>query len=627
MKNNKLIYTFLLSFFLSIFMFTENNAQNIFTGDVLLENQAQINAFGANNYTEITGNLVVKEDGNQDITDLSSLITLTKIGGLLEIHRNRSLINLNGLDNITSVENILILQNPLLTNMDGLKSITAVNGFITIESNIVLKNVSGLANVTSIGSDLKIVGNGVLRHIDGLSKIITIGGSLSIHHSDITNLDALGNIISIGGDLSIIDNRFLNYFCALSPLLDGGGLAGAYNVSGNFRNPTMAEIIADGICDPSTACFRDVLLSTQAEVDAFSCTEITRNLEIIAVDFDITDLTPLLTLTSIGGDLIVSGIQATSLNGLNNITYVGGDLWIDQNYNITNIDELSSISVIGKDIYFGTNIALLNVDGLIGIKAVNGELAFYRNNALTNIDGLQNITSISDTLLLYDNSFPNLDGLKSLKTIGADCEINRNHNLENIDGLSNLTSVGGNIYIHNNPSLTSIDGLSNLTSVGGNLRVTANTLVDRFCGLFSLLNGGGLAGTYSVSFNLTNPTMAEIIAGGSCLPSAVEVNSSEPISFELSQNYPNPFNPTTTIKYSLPYLGTENPAHPAGGFQSVKLIVYDVLGKEVAALVNELQGPGNYKVHFDGSNLSSGVYYFQLKSGDFIKTMKMILIK
>ena len=90
--------------------------------------------------------------------------------------------------------------------------------------------------------------------------------------------------------------------------------------------------------------------------------------------------------------------------------------------------------------------------------------------------------------------------------------------------------------------------------------------------------------------------------------------------FSLEQNYPNPFNPSTVIKYSIPNAGK-------GEAPNVKLVVYDILGSEVATLVNEKQAAGNYEVKFDASNLSSGVYFYQLQSGGFLKSRKMLLLK
>ena len=99
--------------------------------------------------------------------------------------------------------------------------------------------------------------------------------------------------------------------------------------------------------------------------------------------------------------------------------------------------------------------------------------------------------------------------------------------------------------------------------------------------------------------------------------------------FQLEQNYPNPFNPSTTIKFSIPNVGAEHvqPLH-------VLLKVYDLLGREIATLVNEEKSPGNYEVKFDpdksgqaGANLPSGVYFYRLTAGSFSQTKKMLLMK
>jgi Secretion system C-terminal sorting domain len=97
-----------------------------------------------------------------------------------------------------------------------------------------------------------------------------------------------------------------------------------------------------------------------------------------------------------------------------------------------------------------------------------------------------------------------------------------------------------------------------------------------------------------------------------------------PTDYYLSQNYPNPFNPTTAIKYSIP---SSNVILNGVKNLNVKLIVYDILGREVKTIVNEVKQPGNYEVVFDGSNLSNGIYYYQLKADNFNKTKKMVILK
>jgi hypothetical protein len=93
------------------------------------------------------------------------------------------------------------------------------------------------------------------------------------------------------------------------------------------------------------------------------------------------------------------------------------------------------------------------------------------------------------------------------------------------------------------------------------------------------------------------------------------VETETPDEFALMQNYPNPFNPSTTIKFEI--------ARPS----DVKLAVYTSDGREVAVLVNERREAGSYQVKVDGSNLSSGVYFYRINAGDFVQTRKLVLLK
>jgi hypothetical protein len=98
-----------------------------------------------------------------------------------------------------------------------------------------------------------------------------------------------------------------------------------------------------------------------------------------------------------------------------------------------------------------------------------------------------------------------------------------------------------------------------------------------------------------------------------------KIGSEVPKEFLLYQNYPNPFNPVTKIKFDIP------PSKGARGMTSI--IIYDILGREVATLVNEQFNQGTYEVEWDGSNYPSGVYFYKLDAGEFTDTKKMILIK
>jgi len=95
----------------------------------------------------------------------------------------------------------------------------------------------------------------------------------------------------------------------------------------------------------------------------------------------------------------------------------------------------------------------------------------------------------------------------------------------------------------------------------------------------------------------------------------VEYVEQVPTEFSLSQNFPNPFNPSTKIKYSVPQSS------------NVVIKVFDVLGNEIETLVNEEKTSGTYEVTWYAEQLPSGVYFYQLQAGEYIKTKKMLLLK
>lgn len=99
-------------------------------------------------------------------------------------------------------------------------------------------------------------------------------------------------------------------------------------------------------------------------------------------------------------------------------------------------------------------------------------------------------------------------------------------------------------------------------------------------------------------------------------PTLINTSLNEiPSEYKLEQNYPNPFNPVTTIDFQLPK------------DVNVKIKVYDVSGKEIKTLIDEFKQAGSYNISFDGSNLSSGVYFYRIEAGDFVQTKRMVLLK
>ena len=162
-----------------------------------------------------------------------------------------------------------------------------------------------------------------------------------------------------------------------------------------------------------------------------------------------------------------------------------------------------------------------------------------------------------------------------------------------ISGNNIFAGTDGGVFLstNNGSSWNSVNsGLTN-TIVSG-LAISGNNI---FAGIW----GGGV----------WRRSLSEMITG------IENKQNNLPTSFSLQQNYPNPFNPITTINYSI----------SQASFVTIK--VYDVLGKEVATIVNGNKPVGNYSVEFDASKLVSGIYFYRLQAGNFTETKKLILIK
>jgi len=133
-----------------------------------------------------------------------------------------------------------------------------------------------------------------------------------------------------------------------------------------------------------------------------------------------------------------------------------------------------------------------------------------------------------------------------------------------------------------------------------------------------------------VEFDENDNYVQTITAGNLQVPRSIAFEQLNPVTsvdnvitvaeFELEQNYPNPFNPTTKIKFTIPNVVSSFSLRTT-------LVIYDVLGNQVATLVNEEKAAGNYEVNFNAKKLTSGIYFYKLTAGNFTVNKKMILLK
>ena len=187
-----------------------------------------------------------------------------------------------------------------------------------------------------------------------------------------------------------------------------------------------------------------------------------------------------------------------------------------------------------------------------------------------------------------------------------------------INGIYKTTNAGINWFSSHNDNTGDIyfvnantgfglcwNGIVKTTNAGVNWILQNSTFTELLSIMFYDVNTGYAAGKNGIVVKTTN--------GGSVFVS--QISSNVPDKYSLNQNYPNPFNPTTNIRFDLPKSG------------SVKLVVFDALGREVATLVNEKLAPGTYEVDWNGSGYPSGVYFYKLFTNEYVDVKKMVLIK
>jgi hypothetical protein len=172
-----------------------------------------------------------------------------------------------------------------------------------------------------------------------------------------------------------------------------------------------------------------------------------------------------------------------------------------------------------------------------------------------------------------------------------------------------LCAKNGNTFVR--CSMSDVNGVYHLPSLPtGNLKIIVNRL--GFSNDSTTVNVTSSSNIDSINFNLFNNYTG-----------IKQITGVVPADFKLYQNYPNPFNPVTKIKFDV----AQHTPNPLSRGEMVTLKIFDILGREIITLVNEKLNPGTYEVTFDGSKYASGVYFYQLRTGDFVNVKRMVMIK
>lgn len=563
---------FLFTTFCLFFSFL-SFSQSCLPDENVFSTQVQIDSFPIlfPNCTEIAGHLRIEEELGGNITDLTPLSNLQKIGGHLMIGNSASLLTLAGLENIVQIDSNLIINLYLPTSGDfdlqGLMGLENIGGDLSIV-NTYLQSLNGLDNLKKVGGNFYIQqGNNFIENFNGLSSLDTIGGDISYFGSGVITFEGLENLKHIGGNLDVNYNSRIENFMGLNGLTTIGGRFNSYQNS------------------------------------------------------DLISLEGLENLSSIGGDLFFMETLFTNLDPLQSLNFVGSDIRIKSIYNLTSIEGLAGITHVHGDL----EIALKNIPNLSGLEnitAVDSSLVIIRCHDIENLNELSNISSVGkDVVIGANQKLINLNGLENISIIPQYLNLNTNHKLENIDGLQNVHTIGGDMLLWDNQKLTNVSGFSQLTSFNGTLEISYNLILQSldgldnfdYTGITDLIMIGNaelsLCATKPICDYLENdagPFTIEMNAEDCNTEAAIEAQCLVPTT-KISENivsiYPNPFD-------AIIHISSPN--------AKVRILeMQDISGKLIHNYTLEEEE------RLDFSNLVRGIYFIKMEINNRIVVEKV----
>ena len=577
-------------------------------GDVVISGDSISNLTGLNGLTFIGGNLSIQ--GNNALTSVTGLDDLAIIGGNLQIDSNASLTRLTGLNKIyaNSISDLVITNNGNLSTCD-VQSIcdylAAPNGNVVIHSN-----ATGCNSVSEVEEDCanNCLPDGIFitsqSQIDSFHIIYPecteIGGLVHIAGEVITNLNGLSPLTSVCGNMVIGDNFGANSF--LSSLT---GLDSLVTIEGSLE-----------------VRHNDILTNLMG-LD--NLTTIGKNISIYD-NHALTNLTGLESMNYLAGNLSIGiyflggNFSLTDLTGLDSLTSIGGNLSIEYNNALTNLTGLETLTHVGASLALRSNDALIDLTALENVTAVGGQLSIDYNNELSSLTGLEGLNSLGGGLSVSGNYFlTSLKGLDGLTSIGGDLVIKWNYELISLTELEGLTSIGGDLFIASNYDLTSLMGLNNIDAGSiSALYISQNPElstchVQSICDYLATPNGD-----IDIQDNAPGCN-SQMEVEEACGISSVNKFQVPGSGFRI-EVYPNPAADQVSVRYFLPV-----PSSRFAVRSNLSLKIYDLFGREVRTLVDEVKSPGEYTVRMDVSDLPAGVYLVRLQAGGQSAVRKLVV--
>ena len=372
--------------------------ENVYTGNITLSTQDEVNEFGTNEYTTIDGSMYIEGT----VTDLSPLESIVIINNAFEVKNTQNLQNLKGLNNLKITGNIFpngfrIENNSALESLSGLNNLEFTRGYSYIINNDNLINMQGLNSYYAASAgEFRIQDCDGLQNLSGLENLQFIGDRFYlINNSELTDLSSLSNLNYIARDIDIKDNHSLQ------------------NING-FNSLSSVESVS-----------------------------IINNDNLIRFD-------GLLNLVSLNSISIEWNDILNNLSGVNNVT-TPLDLTIQNNNGLETLKTLNNPNINSLNISSNTN--LISLEGLENVTTLS-TLRISRHDLLNNLNGLNNLTTITENLDISLNyGLNSLYGLDNLNQINGNLKIRSNYNLVDFCALKKIfinQGLDGNKDISNN---------------------------------------------------------------------------------------------------------------------------------------------------------------------------------
>jgi len=520
----------------------------ICTSSVSFDSQAEVDAFcgcevvtgvldignrfnGLSDIDDISNLEVIKGVGDYlyvwgtSLTSLSILENI-RIGNNLSINFNNQLISIDAFNDLENLNSIFITSNSTLKRINAFKNLKEA-GALVIADNMNLTQLNGFGQLESL-RDFNFQNNDSFQELNEFSSLKNFSNRFGISNNDlletttfstfsgtvgtvfITDNPSLKSLPPIGhlnvnDFLTIGDNLALEDCCELTSLFDedlnNGHTSGMVTLSNNGAFCDTKESIIENCsidetpCDTSI-CQGDVILETQAEVDAFCGCEVIEG-DVYIGDREqgapgplsnIEDLSNLAGVKNIKGSLVIFQTMVSSIEPLKELSNIGNSLSILWNPNIKLLDGLENLKNIGNQLTIESNDLLINLDALNQLKETNR--ISISGKSINSLLGLQNLQSNKLTGL----SIINCDELISLE------------GLENIDSVIG-TGLGLNtLTIAANDKLENLNALSNFKFVDEVFTIDQNPLLSNCCSIVHLIDdnpdNGQVLGSINISNNL-----------------------------------------------------------------------------------------------------------------------------